>query len=113
MAQATDTLTADVAPPNRCPRGVLTGRQAGVAKESPLIGKARHITQCGRYSPCDDLADAWDTPIDGFEGHLSFGLLTQQPAHLEQLAGDKTPLVSQERETDAELGRQLPRRHLP
>lgn len=40
-------------------------------------------------------------------------MLPQQPAHLEQLAGDKTPLVSQERETDAELGRQLPCRNLP
>ena len=32
MAQATDALAADVAPPNRCPRGVRTGRQAGVAQ---------------------------------------------------------------------------------
>jgi hypothetical protein len=42
---------------------------------------------------CDDLADAWDTPIDGFKRHLSFGLLPQQPAHLEQLASGKAPLV--------------------
>ena len=77
------------------------------------MSEAVHIPQFGRESSCDDLTDAWDTPIDGFECHLSFGLLTQQPAHLEQLAGDKTPLVSQERETDAEFGRQLPRRNLP
>src|SRR5215467_2043579 len=113
MAQATDTLAADVASPNRCPRGVRTGCQAGVAKQSPLIGAWAHIAQCGGSSPCDDLADTWDAPIDGFECHLRFGLLPQQPAHLEQLAGSKTPLVSQERETDAELGRQLPCRHLP
>jgi hypothetical protein len=48
MAQATDALAADVAPPNRCPRGILTGRQAGVAKQSSLIGKSGHITQFGR-----------------------------------------------------------------
>src|SRR5262245_30663655 len=113
MAQATDALAADGAPPNRCPRGVRTGRQASGAQQSSLIGESGPIPQCGRESPCDDLADAWDTPIDGFECHLSFSLLTQQPAHLEQLAGSKPPLVSQKRETDAELGRQLPRRHLP
>ena len=48
MAQATDALAADVAPPNRCPRGVLTGRQASVAKQSPLIGESGHIPQFGR-----------------------------------------------------------------
>src|SRR5215471_6730042 len=104
MAQATDTLAADVASPHRCPRGVRTGCQAGVAQQSPLIGESGPIPQCGRESLCDDLADTWDAPLDGFECHLRFGLLPQQPAHLAQLAGDKTPLVSQERETDAELG---------
>src|SRR5262245_17388214 len=43
MAQATDALAADVAPPNRCPRGVLTGRQASVAQQSSLIGESGHI----------------------------------------------------------------------
>ena len=113
MAQATDTLAADVAPPHRCPRGVRTGRQAGGAQESPRIGKARHSTPCGRSSPCDDLADAWDTPIDGFERRLGLGLLPQQPADLQQLAGGKAPLVGQEREADVEFWRQRPRRYLP
>src|SRR5262252_3551237 len=48
MAQATDALAADMAPPNRCPRGVLTGGQASVAKQSPLIGESGYIPQCGR-----------------------------------------------------------------
>src|SRR6516164_606429 len=113
MAQATDALAAHVAPPNRCPRGVLTGCQASVAKQGPLIGTARHITQFGREGPCDDLADAWDTPIDGFERRLGFGLLPQQAAYLEQLARGKAPLVGQERETHVELGWQLPRGNLP
>ena len=77
------------------------------------MSEAGHSTPCGREGSCDDLADAWDTPIDGFQCHLRCGLLPQPPAHLEQLAGGKAPLIGSQHATDVELSRQLPRRSLP
>lgn len=105
MAQATRALTADMAPPNRCSRGVLTRCQAARAAQGSLIGKASHVAQFGGSGPCHHLADAWGAPIDFFEPLLGVGLRTQQTAQLEELARGKAPLIGQQRETCAEFRR--------
>src|SRR5215470_851064 len=91
MAQATRALTADMAPPNRCSRGVRTRRQAGRAEQGSLIGKASHVAQFGGEAPCHHLADAWGATRDFFEPLLGLGLCTQQTAQLEELARGNTP----------------------
>ena len=77
------------------------------------MSEAGPSTQCGRSGSCDDLTDAWDTPLDGCKGPRRLGLLPQQPAHLAQLASRTAPWVGSPQETAGELSRQLPRRHLP
>src|SRR6266851_5829537 len=79
-------LPANMATPHRGSRRILAGRQPRVAEQRPLIGKAGHVAQFGREGPCDHLTDARDAPIDLFDLLLGFGLVTEQAAHLDELA---------------------------
>src|SRR5262249_37766458 len=113
MAQATDALAADVAPPNRPPSRLLTGRQARVTEQGPLIRQASLIPRFRGQGPCPSLPKAWEPPIDFFHLLPRLGLTTQQGTHLEELACGKAPLLSQQRETGVVLRGQRPRRNLP
>lgn len=103
MADTTGALAANMAASHRGPRRILAGRQPRIAEQPPFISKAGHVAQLGRSGPCDHLANTRDTPIHLFDLLLGFGLVTQQAAHLDELARGKAPLFGQQRETHVEF----------
>ena len=109
----TGALAAHMAAPHRGPRRILARCQPRIAAQRPLIGKACQVAQFGRSSPGDHLANARDTPIHFVDFLRRLGLVTQQAAHLDELARGKAPLLGQQRETHAELRGQRPRGNLP
>ena len=113
VADTTGALAAHMAAPHRGPRRIRAGCQPRRAEQRPLIGKAGPVAQLGRSGPGDHLANARDAPIHFFDCLLRLGLVTQQAAHLDELARGKAPLLGQQRETHAELRGQRPRGNLP
>lgn len=96
LSYPTRTLTADRTTPHGGSRRMLAGCQPRVAEQRSFIGKARHVTQLGRQGPGDHRTNTRDAPIHLFERRLRLRLLTEQAAHLDELARGKAPLLGQQ-----------------